>query len=160
MSALDALDLLPVAIIERNRLGAVIALVNQAMPDVMLTVDPVEHRGFEYHTGLSFTLFARGVRGEIGSGGRYRAGKASEPATGFTLFLDSVLRAVAAPAAPGRIFLPFGTSPEDAAALRGGGRIAVAGLAAVDDTEQEARRLDCTEIFVDGRVVVLESDEG
>jgi ATP phosphoribosyltransferase regulatory subunit len=160
MAALDALDLLPVAIVERNRLGAVIELVTQAMPDVMLTVDPVEHRGFEYHTGLSFTLFARGVRGEIGSGGRYRAGAANEPATGFTLFLDSVLRAVDAPDAPGRVFLPFGTSPEDAAALRHSGRIAVAGLAPVADTEREARRLGCTEMLVDGRVVVLESDEG
>lgn len=160
MSALDALDLLPVAIVERNRLGAVIDLVTKAMPDVMLAVDPVEHRGFEYHTGLSYTLFARGVRGEIGSGGRYRAGAASEPATGFTLFLDSVLRAVDAPEAPGRIFLPFGTTPRDAATLRRDGRIAVAGLAPAGDAEQEARRLGCTEIFIDGRVVVLESDEG
>lgn len=160
MAALDALDLLPVAIVERDRLGAVIDLVSKAMPDVMLTVDPVEHRGFEYHTGLSFTLFARGVRGEIGSGGRYRAGSDSEPATGFTLFLDSVLRAVAAPEAPGQIFLPFGTAPEDAATLRRNGRIAIAGLAPVTNSEQEARRLGCTEIFIDGRVVVLEPGEG
>ena len=27
-------------------------------PTLTLTVDPVEHRGFEYHTGVSFTLFA------------------------------------------------------------------------------------------------------
>ena len=48
-----------------------------------LTIDPVEHRGFEYHTGVAFTIYARGVRGELGHGGRYATeanGGAGEPA--------------------------------------------------------------------------------
>ena len=160
LAALQALDLPPVAIVERNRLSAVFALVQAAQPGIMLTVDPVEHRGFEYHTGLSFTLFSRGVRGEVGSGGRYRAGRTNEPSTGFTLFLDSLLRAVPEPAVPGRVFLPFGTPPRQAAALRREGRIAVAGLAPVADDAAEAARLDCTEIFVDGRIVALDPGKG
>ena len=160
LAALQALDLPPVAIIERDRLAAVIELVGEAHPDVMLTVDPVEHRGFEYHTGLSFTLFARGVRGEVGSGGRYRAGQTNEPATGFTLFLDSVLRAVPDPEVPVRVFLPYGTPPQQAALLRQEGRIAISGLSPVNDAVVEAKRLECTEIFIDGRLVALDSDEG
>ena len=58
-------------------------------PDLKVTVDPVENRGFEYHTGISFTFFAGsaaacGSGGELGRGGRYQAGDpaAPEPATG------------------------------------------------------------------------------
>ena len=28
----------------------------------VLTVDPVENRGFEYHTGVTFSVFARGAQ--------------------------------------------------------------------------------------------------
>src|ERR1051325_3749383 len=51
--ALDRLDLPPRARIERDRLGAVLDGLDAAIPDVKATVDPVENRGFEYHTGIS-----------------------------------------------------------------------------------------------------------
>ena len=62
------------------------------LSDVSIAVDAVEHKGFEYHKGVSFTLFAKGVRGELGSGGRYQSN--GETATGFTLYMDTVLRAM------------------------------------------------------------------
>jgi ATP phosphoribosyltransferase regulatory subunit len=124
---------------------------------MMITVDPVEYRGFEYHSGLSFTLFARGVRGEIGRGGRYLAGE-SEPATGFSLFLDSILRAVPAPEEPARVFVPFGASFREADAIRAQGWITVAGLSPGDDDAGEARRLGCTHILEGGRAIALEAE--
>lgn len=60
--------------------------------DVAVTIDAVEHKGFEYHKGVSFTLFAKGLRGELGSGGRYESN--DETATGFTIYMDTVLRAL------------------------------------------------------------------
>src|SRR5439155_25638127 len=90
--ALDRLDLPARARGERDRLGAVLDGVAAALPNLKVTVDPVENRGFEYHTGISFTFFARvdpehGPLGELGRGGRYQAGEPAipEPATGFTL---------------------------------------------------------------------------
>ena len=61
-------------------------------PALPLTVDPVEWRGFEYHTGTSFSLFAGGVRTELGRGGRYsvEAGAAAEEAAGCTLYTDTL----------------------------------------------------------------------
>ncbi len=159
LAVLRRLDLPEEAAAERAHLAETVRLVKEMSPDVMITVDPVEHRGFEYHSGLSFTLFGRGVRGEIGRGGRYLAG-AGEPATGFSLFLDSVLRAVSAPEALERVFLPFGVTPQEAATLRATGSIAVSGLEAVADDLEEARRLGCTHIFRDGRVVALGEGEG
>lgn len=71
------------------------ALDVYGMQDIAITLDPLEHRGLEYHTGVSFSIFASGARGEIGSGGRYNiAGvkDAPETATGFTLYMDNILK--------------------------------------------------------------------
>jgi ATP phosphoribosyltransferase regulatory subunit len=73
------------------------------LEDVQITIDPLERRGFEYQTGVSFTLFAKSASGELGRGGRYDVqvdGKPSETATGFTLYMDSILRVIGPQAAP------------------------------------------------------------
>src|SRR5579883_2967078 len=57
LSLLDKLDLPPRARAERVRLGAVLDGLKEAAPGLKVTVDPVENRGFEYHTGISFTFF-------------------------------------------------------------------------------------------------------
>src|SRR5262249_56658853 len=83
-----------------NRLGA-------ALPSLTITVDPVENRGLEYHTGVSFTFYARGVRGELGRGGRYCTGNGEgKPATGLTLYTDTILRPRRAQPAPRGLYLP------------------------------------------------------
>jgi ATP phosphoribosyltransferase regulatory subunit len=128
----------------------------RAAPTLVLTVDPVENRGFEYHTGVSFTFFARGVRGELGRGGRYRTGNGGgEPATGFTLYTDTVLRAVPKPEPPARIYLPAGTVPALAARLRGDGWVTVAGLVPIEDAAAEARRLGCGHRLEGEKIIAL-----
>ncbi len=150
LAALEGLDLPAAAAGEAARAGRVVALIRAAAPDLTLTLDPVEHRGFEYQTGISFTVFARGVRGELGRGGRYlaaRGGGADEPATGFTLYMDTVLAALPEAAPARRLYLPAGTSAAKARELRGEGWVTVAGLETTPepdgDPAAEARRLDC-----------------
>ncbi|HYG85734.1 MAG TPA: ATP phosphoribosyltransferase regulatory subunit [Azospirillum sp.] len=166
MAALATLALPEAAEKDRRRLTEVLRLIRAARPDLTVTVDFVEHRGFEYQTGLSFTLFARGVRGELGGGGRYRVGSRAsygvgadeegEPATGFTLYMDSVLRAVPAPAEPRRVFVPYGTPAADAAGLRAQGWVTVVGLDPATDDEIEARRLSCSHVYAGGTVSAVE----
>lgn len=159
-AALDALariDLPESASRERQRLLAGAARIRTAKADLALTVDAVEHRGFEYHSGMSFTLFTGGARGEIGRGGRYIAGVAQnggEAATGCTLFLDAVLDALPRSEPPARLFVPAGTAPEAAAKLRSEGWVTVCGLEEAEPLN-EARRLRCTHAFVSGKVVAL-----
>jgi ATP phosphoribosyltransferase regulatory subunit len=156
LSALDALDLPPAAAAERARLAAVANAVERAAPDLHVTLDPVENRGFEYHTGVSFTLFARGVRGELGRGGRYRTGNGDgEPATGFTLYTDTVLRALPAQTPMPRVYVPLGGDAAAAARLRTEGWATVAGLMPVGDAAAEARRLDCGHVLDGDRLVAL-----
>ena len=137
-----------------QRLAEVVALVRAAAPGLSLTVDAVESRGFEYHTGVSFTLFALGVRGELGSGGRYRTAS-GEPATGFTLFTDTLLRAAPAPEPRRRLLLPHGAPAEVARRLRADGWVVVQGLVATGDDAAEARRLGCGHLWRAGDIAAV-----
>ncbi len=155
LAALAALKLPAAAAAEVRRLAEVAALIRQAAPQARLTVDPVEHRGFEYQTGISFILFAKGVRGELGRGGRYEADGPNgtrESSTGFTFYMDSVLRALPPPVPALRVYLPFGAAPEQGRRLRAEGWVTLAGLAEVADPIAEARRLGCSHLFGNGEI--------
>ncbi|HLB80038.1 MAG TPA: ATP phosphoribosyltransferase regulatory subunit, partial [Dongiaceae bacterium] len=147
---LDRLDLPGAAAAERARLAEVVDLVLAGAPDLALTVDPVEHRGFEYHTGVGFALFARRVRGELGRGGRYLS-DAGESLTGFTLYMDTLLRALPPPPPARRLFVPAGAPPAAAARLRREGWVTVAALDPVADARAEARRQGCGHLLEAGR---------
>jgi ATP phosphoribosyltransferase regulatory subunit len=131
-----------------ERLMAVVDRIEAQAPDLMLTVDPVERRGFEYHTGLSFALFAMGI-GEVGRGGRYRAGQRGdgEPATGFTLIADKLLAGATAISDPDRVLLPKGVDPAVGAELRRKGLVTVASLDESGDMDEMARRQGCSYIW-------------
>lgn len=132
-------------------LDALVREVSAAAPDLQLTLDPGEFRGFEYHTGIAFTLFARNVRGELGRGGRYVT-PAGEAATGFTLYLDSVMRGLPAqPPAP-LVYLPFGTPRSAAAKLRGDGHATWAALQDQGDVKKAAKAAGCSHWW-DGKAV-------
>jgi ATP phosphoribosyltransferase regulatory subunit len=154
---LAALDLPAEAAVERQRLGVVVDGLRRRAPSLALTVDPVENRGFEYHSGVSFTFFARGVRGELGRGGRYRTGNgAGEPATGFTLYADTVLKALPGRQQTPRLFVPADSDPVIAQRLRGEDWVTVAGLVPVADAAAEARRLGCGHRLEGDKIIALE----
>lgn len=159
LAALAALALPEEARTAVDGLARVVARIERESPGVALTLDPVEHRGFEYQTGISFTVFARGVRGELGRGGRYLAdgfGARRETSTGFTLYMDTVLRGVPAPERPARIFLPHGSDPETSRSLRDQGWSTVSDLEAASDPVVEARRLGCSHVLIDGQIQEIE----
>ncbi len=163
MAALRKLRLPDEAARELDQLDAVIAAVRSNGPDLTLTVDPVEFRGFEYHVGVTFTLFAEGVRGELGCGGRYRVGVADqstgadahetgEPATGFTLYVDALLSALPRPQQSKRVYLPAGASVGVADRLRAEGWIVVEAFDEGATETDDARHLRCTHIFANGAI--------
>lgn len=145
-----------------QRLAGIVALIQAEAPDLALTLDFVEYRGVNYHTGVAFSLFAEGVSVELGRGGRYRApppaggGQDGEPAVGFSLFMDAAGRAAARPAAPARVFMPHAAGGAARKAAQAAGFIAVAGLEPVADAAAEARRLGCRALWRDGGVVHLQ----
>ena len=153
-AALDRLELPARAREERDRLGAVLDGLATAVPALKVTVDPVENRGFEYHTGIAFTFFARvdpehGPLGELGRGGRYQAGDPAEPATGFTLYTDTILRTLPEVPRRRRVLVPLGADRDYAQALREAGWVTIAALSPAKDWRAEALRLGCDYVIED-----------
>ncbi len=137
---------------------ALVASVRPHLGGMLLTLDPTEFRGFEYHTGISFSFFARGVRGELGRGGRYVLDD-GEPATGFSVYLDSLRRALPPHRNGGLVFVPASTGFDRCKELHAEGWRTARGLDDLSDASAEARRLGCTHLLSDGTVVALDDPQ-
>ncbi len=154
LAALAAATLGAAARAHATRLAETVAAVACLAPALKLTIDPVEFRGFRYHTGVCTTLYAPGRHEELGRGGRYLCGE-GEPATGLTLFPDAVLRAAPPRSPRPRAYLPAGCDQAAAAALRAQGYATVAALEVVPDSAAAARLLRCTHLLGAGGLVQL-----
>jgi len=144
---------------EAARLAEVVKLVQAADLDLPLTIDPVEYRGLEYQTGVSFSVFALQGRQELARGGRYSAGYpedgVSEPATGFTVYMDAVLAASEPPPERPRLYVSLGTPWREAAPWQAKGYAIVRAVVAAPELRAEAKRLRCSHALIDGDAVPL-----
>ena len=139
------------------RMADTVAAVRKINPGLTLTADPVEFRGYEYHTGICMTVYATGGQAELGRGGRYRTSEA-EPATGLSLYPDMIVRIAPPPRLRPRIYLQYGTPPEAATSCRAQNFATVAGLAMTDDPLSEAARLGCSHLYRNGEIILLSKD--
>ncbi len=159
LGTLGKLKLPTAAAAEAARLAEVVKLVHAAEPDLPLTIDPVEYRGLEYQTGVSFSVFALRGREELARGGRYSAGYpedgVSEPATGFTVYMDAVLSASEAPPERPRLYVPSGIAWSEAAPWQAKGYAVVRAVVAAPEPRAEAKRLRCSHALIDGEAVPL-----
>jgi ATP phosphoribosyltransferase regulatory subunit len=148
LAALVKADLPETARLLAQRLAETVAAIQARAPKLRLTIDPIEFRGFRYHTGVCMTVYAPGRQEELGRGGRYLCGEA-EPATGLTLYPDAILRAAPARTPRVRVYLPLDADPDAAEALRRDGYATVAALVPAADAEAEARQLGCAHILTE-----------
>lgn len=98
-----------------------------------ITLDPTERHGFEYQSWVGFTVYAQGVRGALGRGGTYAIGGTGELATGFSLYLDRLIDALADEPARAMLYLPLGHDSAAAARLRAQGWRTLAQLGPGED---------------------------
>lgn len=159
IAALSSANLPSRAASERAALVDVFERVRRAGPWLDVSIDVVEYRGLEYHSGVTFSLYAKGVRGELARGGRYLAGN-GEPATGVTLIMDAVLESLPRPPAPRRVFVPLGVPPENTSRLRAEGWVTVHAVDEADDLDVEAARLRCQHVIEAGAVRETRRDAG
>ncbi|MEX0299160.1 MAG: ATP phosphoribosyltransferase regulatory subunit [Kordiimonas sp.] len=136
-----------------GRVAELVKLLQGRLPDLSVTIDPCETHGFEYKSGIGFALFAKGGNSELGRGGRYMVvypdGHAEE-ATGFSVYLDSLMAALPQSSMPEKLYLPHGTSVEDGVKLRNQGWRTIQGLTQGTDSLKEAARLGCSHIYSEG----------
>ena len=114
------------------------------LADLPLGFDLADLRGYHYHSGVVFAAYCAAHSGAIALGGRYdKIGKAfgrGRAATGFSLDLREVIRAVGATAAPPAILAPCNGGPglrQAIGALRAGGEIVIEMLPGQDSNWQE-----------------------
>lgn len=153
ISILDGVDLPDEARAECRRLRDVADILRREAPDLRVTADVLENRGFEYHCGLSFSFFDKKTGAELARGGRYLAGGslgACEAATGVTLLTDAVLSLLTPKPACEKIYLPEGTPFAKAVELIKSGKNVVFGLSA--DASDEAARLNCASMYANGKL--------
>jgi len=154
LAQMERANLSPAAAALCVRLAETVRAIQAKAPAIKLTIDPIEFRGFRYHTGVCVTVYAPGRHEELGRGGRYVCGE-DEPATGLTLYPDAMLRACPVQPVRPRVFVPVGHDPVAAARVRAEGFATVAALDPVDDPAAEGQRLACTHILRGGMAVPL-----
>lgn len=121
-----------------SRIEALRSIAARVNGKARLTLDPSERHGFEYQSWFGFTIYADGIPGSMGRGGTYailgQAGRDPEPATGFSLYPDLLIEALASSASEERrLFLPLGHDREVAARQRAIGWVTVAALGEADN---------------------------
>ena len=122
------------------------AAIVAALGDTPATLDPTERHGFEFQSWIGFSIFAAGVRGEVGRGGAYtivHPDGHEEPAVGFSLYVDGLVDAGLGEVKHRRVLLPLGTPADVGAKLRAEGWATVAAL----DASADPRSFRCTHLW-------------
>ncbi|MDR2626086.1 MAG: ATP phosphoribosyltransferase regulatory subunit [Zoogloeaceae bacterium] len=126
-----------------------LARLAKAVPEVPVSLDLADLRGYHYHNGAVFAAYAPGHPAAVALGGRYDGVGASfgraRPATGFSLDLRELVRLLPPVAAQAAICAPHaGEDAELAAAirrLRDAGECVLERLPGEEDAAQGGRRL-------------------
>lgn len=141
-----------------KQLKALCELVHKQIPSLHVTIDPLESRNGGYHSGVAFSLFARGAKGEIGRGGRYQiaanqAGRAYVDAVGCSLYVNLITTLLPSTHEAERIFIPLGTSENIAHDLRQEGYVTIYATSDSKDIAGEAHRQRCNKIWQKDKAV-------
>ncbi|MCD6036085.1 MAG: phosphoribosyltransferase regulatory subunit [Rickettsiales bacterium] len=138
----------------RDQFKAIIGYVKAARPTLVITADLVEYRGFEYHTGVCFSLFSTVQPLEIARGGRYLI--ESTEAVGGTLYVDTLLRVLPSQPSPKRVYVTGDTPRNHLESLQQEHHLTtVMALDDASDPKKEAKRLGCDSIYQNGKWIRL-----
>jgi ATP phosphoribosyltransferase regulatory subunit len=119
-----------------------------------IIIDFTEIDNKNYHDGIKFTFFAKHVRGEIASGGRYKIKRnvSEESAVGFTCFMDTVLRASSFENSKKKILIPFETDDDTRIKLRKQKYIIYSYLGDISGIRLSAKNNLCTHIYENNKI--------
>lgn len=128
-------------------------------PDWAITIDATENRGAGYHSGISFSIFVAGSACEVGRGGRYKihgeTAKDDSFATGFTLYVETLLDIIPQETGRKRILISDGINNTNTHHLREEGFVIIYALSEYGCNEDEAKRLGCEYLYKDDKIIRL-----
>ena len=133
----------------------VIEIVNKNDPFINISIDPLENRGFNYHTGLSFTIFSENLKGEIAKGGRYKTLN-GETAIGCTIYTEKIYYNSKSYPDKSLVYVPY-VNINDADKIISEGYRVVFGNNLSSNFEKDAFNLKCQLIWKNNKIVRLET---
>ena len=154
LDLIAGIDLPPAARAHAQRLADIVTCIAARDPSLRVTIDPVEFRGYRYHTGAAVTIFAPGRQTELGRGGRYLC-ENGESATGITLYPDTALRVAPKLILRARLYVPANAPLAAVTAAQADGYATILGHHLVADDIHEAQRLGCSHLWRDGVITDL-----
>ncbi len=155
LPALRAITLQNPVAAQRNALCDLVGILQAQWPDLRISLDAVEARGFEYHHGISFTFFSTESTAELGRGGRYMLDETSE-ATGATLYLDALHPLLSPPMARRLLLVCGNIQPEALAELQTQGYqtlLAAPGINEKTEARARAREERCAAFWLGGSII-------
>ena len=124
---------------------ALVPFIKENDSVVNISIDPLENRGFKYHTGLSFTLFSQNHKGEIAKGGRYQT-ISKETATGFTIYTEKLYNTSNDLIERNLVYIPFLNIRIAEKIIKKGYKV-IFGKKSNNDIELDAREMGCKYIW-------------
>ena len=119
----------------------VIDIVRKNDKSIKLSIDPLENRGFKYHTGITFTIFSDKLKGEIAKGGSYNI-LTGETATGCTIYTEKVYPNLMLNLDKDLVYIPYLNMKDADEIIKKGYRI-VFGSVSNSEFEKEASEMNC-----------------
>ena len=133
----------------------VIDIVAKNDSSIKISIDPLENRGFNYHTGLSFTIFSENLKGEIAKGGRYKTLN-GETAIGCTIYTEKIYSNSKSSLDKSLVYVPY-LNINDADQIISKGYRVIFGNNLTFDQKKDAFNLNCQFIWENKKIVKLEN---
>lgn len=161
LSAIEELELPESVKHELSSLRQVVSILRMhGSNNWTITIDVTENRIASYHCGISFSIFIAGIACEVGRGGRYKirgeTANTDDEATGFTLYVETLLDILPKTTDRKRILVSDGVSNSEVENLHKDDFVTIYALSEYGNDETEAKRLGCGWIYKDGAIIKLE----
>ena len=155
---LDQLKVDKKNIFEINNLINIYNIFVDKYPGVNFFLDLTEVDDKNYHDSLRFTVFADNVRGEIARGGRYISNNSNkeENATGFTCYMDTILRASSNIEKTNKIMVPFDVLDRKKKELITQGFVIETFFDDLNNIKKMAIKKNCHSYLVDDQIIKLD----
>ena len=142
---LDSLIIDDITFNEINNIKKIVRGFSKKNKKVKFFLDLCEVDDKNYHSGVRYTFFANNVRGEVAKGGRYiiKSKNFENKATGFTCYMDTILRASSSVLIQKKILIPFETSETKIKNLLNKGYTITKNLSNFKISKNLAKKQDC-----------------
>ena len=137
----------------REYLLKVINIIKKNDSSINISIDPLENRGFKYHTGLTFTIFSEMFKGEVVKGGSYNT-LSGETATGCTIYTEKFDNKPISNEHMDLVYIPHLNMIEADKLIKKGFNI-IFGSNLSNNFDQEAIQLKCKYILKNNSIVEL-----